>query len=210
MSENYFVKAADKIRDILKSLDWRLENEIKTVSTPNNAEAKTENGYELHSINFYGNIPYEQARIEVYMLDNAIGKGEYNEEGFPLVRNGDMATFYAEYRKDIKFWAITTEEEKAQAAEHRTAMSESLDKMGKVYICGTDPEHAIYAVTLRNDFSEERDDVTVHRYQRQGKFDIGEKTYTFKDFCKYYRLADEEEAKRFNKNIERDKGNEKE
>ncbi len=204
-------KAADKIRDILRSLDWRLENEIKTVSTPNNAKAKTENGYELHSISFYGNIPYEQARIEVYMLDNAIGKGEYNEDGFPLVRNGDMATFYAEYRKDIKLWAITTEEEKTQAAEHNTAMSESLDKMGRVYICG-DPEnaHAIYAVTLRNDFSEELDNVTVHRYQEMGRFDLGEKTYTFKDFCEFYRLANEEEAKRFNKNIERNKGNEKE
>ena len=178
---------ADNEKDLSNYLHYaklRLQSLDGGINTALKKDCDGSKGFSVSEIKMLSN----SCRISFYMHDNAL-----DDKGNPLKRAGDLTDIFVEKYKG-SYYAYTEEEYK-KAAEHQEEISNSLSKMGRLYVCG-DPhnEHGIYAVTIGEKLTETPycDKITAHRYQEFGAFDLGEKTYSFRDFCEFYQIADDE------------------
>lgn len=186
------------VSQYLKGAEDKLQD-LEYIETANGKQ-EVQKGYEVDSIKMIGK---NRCDVSFFFHDRAVREKDYYEDGSICVRNGDSAKIIAYFQEDRFFYY--TEEEFCELAKHTQEMEESLAEKGTLYICGTyigkDKGFNVFAVADE----VKGDKVVLQRYTKEGQLDIGKTTFSLNDFNKYYRLANEEEIKTFEKNIKKNK-----
>jgi len=183
----------------------KIETSDKIESVTGNVHDKLHLGGELSEIKLFdGN----KCRISFYLYDRAIEESDFAKSddiygsGLNLKEEDRIEiTVINEGERFIAF----TQKELEEISENYEEVLGSISEQGKVYICGNetgkDENFNIYARILDWDKGKYGTDVVrLERFQRKGKMPLKETVLDLDSFCRYYRLANEEERKEFEKN----------
>ena len=176
-------------------------NSMKKVTTcgmvAGRTEQNVESGFRIRNINCFN---ASSCRITFEMLDRSVKEND-------VVRGCDTIDILVFRSKQKGTLKVYTEEEHESYTRHCEEIDRIIETKGIVYICGNytgkDDGFNVYAVSQKYD--AENDIVTIHRYNNNGKIDLGVIDLEFDEFCQYYRFADENEKKKFYENYCQDR-----